>query len=143
MITEATWRIASHELGHAILAHMQGLTVLYVSRDPRNAGQTYAYVPEGDRRSLKEIAFARCVLTIGAVRFEPGIVNGKALFCADRDVQKAASLAEAGKFTVAAASAYARDLCDSDEFRRLHAKGVDALMHQPYLDARAFAKIIR
>jgi len=143
MITEATCRIISHEVAHAILAHMLGLRVVYTTRDPRDAGQTCAVFRDDDTRSLKEVAFARAVLTIGAVWYECGLVDGEALFCADSDVQKASMLADAAGFDLLEAAAYARDLFASEQFRTLHSRLFDAMMHKVHLDERELARLLR
>ncbi len=144
VITEQTHRLVSHEAAHAILGHMQGLTVGYVSRDRSNSGHTLTIFSDDDPRTVREKAFVRAIICIGAVRYESGIIDGgQRLFCADHDVEMADAYAEQAGSTVEAASARARDLTDSEVFRVLHAKVVDALLHQPYLDARAFAKLVR
>jgi hypothetical protein len=117
---------------------------LYVTRNaPIDSGQTCAVFRDDDKRSPREIAFARAVFLIGAVGFEPGIVGGKALFCADGDVQKAQMLADAGKFSVLDASEHARDLCASETFRKLHARVTDAMLRKTHLDERELAKLLR
>ncbi len=144
MITEQTHRLVSHEAAHAVLAHMQGLTVGYVTRDRSNSGQTLTIFADDDPRTVKEKAFVRAVICIGAVRYESGVVHGgERLFCANHDVEMADGYAKQAGSTVEAASARARDLCDSEAFRAMHAKVVDALLHETHLDARAFARIFR
>ncbi len=144
MITETTMRVVDHEVAHVVLAHLLGLKVLYVTRNaPIDSGQTCAVVRDDDKRSPQEIAFARATFLIGAVGFEPGIVEGKAFFCADSDVQKAQMLADAAGFSLLDASEYARDLCASETFRKLHARVTDALLHKIHLDERELSKLLR
>jgi hypothetical protein len=83
------------------------------------------------------------VYLIGAVDAEPGLLGGEELFCADSDVRKAFALAEAGGFTVGAASGRARDLRDSDAYRERHARGVDLLLKKTHLDAHDLARILQ
>jgi hypothetical protein len=143
-VTETTHRLVHHEVAHAVLAHMLGLKVVSISRTaPLDSGETCSVFREDDRRSLKERAFAWAVISIGAVWYEGGLVNGKALFCADSDVIKANMLAEAGGFTVHDASEFARDLCESEQFRTLHRRVSDALLHKVHLDERELARLLK
>lgn len=142
-ITEATMRIVDHEAAHAVLGHMLGFRLVYVSRDPRDAGATMAVVRDDDRRSAKEIAFARAMFLIGAVGFEPGIVAGKTLFCSDGDVMKTQALADAAGFSLLEAAEYARDLAAPEQFRKLHSRLTDTLMYKTHLDERELAKLLR
>jgi hypothetical protein len=98
---------------------------------------------DDDPRTHKERAFAWAVISIGAVWYESGLVGGKATFCSDSDVQKAQALACAAGFDLLDASAYARDLCASEQFRTLHARVTDALMRSTYLDERELSKLLR
>jgi hypothetical protein len=144
MITETTHRVVDHEATHAVLGHMLGLKVVSITRTaPLDSGETCSVFRDDDPRTNRERAFAWCVISIGAVWYESGLVGGKATFCSDSDVQKAQLLADGAGFDLLDASAYARDLCASEQFRKLHSPLTDVMMHKIHLDERELAKLLR
>ncbi len=139
MLTETTMRVASHEAAHAALAHLLGLRIGYISRDPMNAGQTLSIFDKDDPRTVKQKAFDRAVIALGAVLVDP---TDRIEAC-DADVVRATEYCALAGCSFGEVSDRAREVIATDAFRRIHRLFEGELIARPHLDASEVEELLR
>lgn len=144
-MTEGAVRVASHEAAHAVLAHLLGLRVGFVSRQRGSsihskAGATMTIFREDDPRPVRQKAFDRAVIALGAVLVESGHPG---LFSCDEDVTRASEYALEADTSLGQVTERAKELIGSDLFRTGHAAIENALMSKTHLDEATVAELLR